>query len=800
MVKIEIDGKELEVRQGQMIIEATDRLGIKVPRFCYHKKLSIAANCRMCLVDVANAPKPLPACATPVSDGMKISTKSARAVDAQKAVMEFLLINHPLDCPICDQGGQCELQDVALEYGKDASRYIEGKRAVEDKNIGPLISTEMTRCIHCTRCVRFGAEIAGERELGATGRGEFMEIGTYIEKSVNSEISGNVIDLCPVGALTSKPFRFGPRAWELRALPSVSPHDSLGSNLFFHTLRDKVMRTLPRENEEINEVWLSDRDRFSYEGLNHPDRLTAPQIKRDGQWQTVEWSEALAFAVEKLENIIKTDPASLGVIASPNSTLEEFYLLQKLFRALGCYHIDHRLREVDNAHQAHLGSYPRLGITLSDLQSQRHIILVGSDIRKEQPLLAHRVRKATLQGAHVIAVNPWHVDFNFECGSVLVGERADMIQPLLEIIKAMTEVNPACEEKIPSAFRALLSQTTTHEQAKKAAQALCASEKASVILGAYAISHPEASKIYALSRLLADLIGATWGEMSQGANGAGGWLAGAVPHRLPMGEPQENEAFSAQDMWQQPRKGYVLLHCEPEFDTAAPRFAIDALKQAESVIVLSAYDNPLSRVYADVLLPVTPISEMAGTYVNALGDWQSFQAAVKPLGESRPAWKVLRVLGNLCDVRHFHYENVGEVLQEILNHPKREHYEKDSLLKMPDLTRDVKLQTASQLIRIAPTPLYAVDSVTRRARSLQETLDAKMAVVRIHSEQAKQQQLIEGQKVWVMQDGMTTLEPLPIEIDDRLPVNTALVASSLYETQSLGEPFGMIQLIAVEDE
>lgn len=800
MVHIEIDDKKIEVRQGQMIIEAADQAGISIPRFCYHKKLSIAANCRMCLVDVANAPKPLPACATPVSDGMKIFTKSARAIEAQKAVMEFLLINHPLDCPICDQGGQCELQDVALEYGKDNSRYTEGKRVVKDKDIGPLISTEMTRCIHCTRCVRFGAEIAGVRELGATGRGEFMEIGTYIEQSVNSELSGNVIDLCPVGALTSKPFRFTARAWELQASPSVSPHDCLGSNLFFHRLGQKVMRALPRENEALNEVWLSDRDRFSYEGLNHPDRLQEPQIKVNGSWQAVGWAKALDFAAGKLKNLIeKEGPHQLGVLASPNSTVEEFYLLQKLFRSKGCFNIDHRLRQVDSRHQTYQAAFPSFGINLSELENQNAIILIGSDIRKEQPLISHRVRKATMHGATAMAINPWEADFNFSCHHYVHPHHGNMVLSLLEIIQALYEHKGQSSATISQASE-LLQGVVATEGAKEIAVIMASSPKVTILLGALASTHPEASTIYALSRLLARLLEATWGEMPLGANSVGGWVVGAVPHRLPLGQIHGGEALSAHDMWQQPRKGYFLLNFEPEYDTTSPRFAVEALKEANAVVVLSAYDNPHYREYADVLLPITPISEMSGTYVNILGEWQNFSAAVNPLGQSRPAWKVLRVLANLLETPHFEYQNIGEVLKEILVERDRMEYFHDKLQSMPLSKPLTTMLTGTQLVRIAPIPLYAADGITRRASALQETQDANQAVVKISGLQAQKFKMQAMQKVYVEQDGVRTEQALPIQIDDYLPMGVACIAAGLPETLKLGEPFGVISLITVGEE
>ncbi|MBS0289336.1 MAG: NADH-quinone oxidoreductase subunit G [Proteobacteria bacterium] len=796
MVTIEIDDKKVEARQGQMIIEAADQIGIQIPRFCYHKKLSIAANCRMCLVDVDKAPKPLPACATPVSDGMKIYTRTPRALDAQKAVMEFLLINHPLDCPICDQGGQCELQDLALEYGKDSSRFEERKRVVKDKNIGPLISTEMTRCIHCTRCVRFGSEIAGERELGATGRGEFMQIGTYVEKSVNSEMSGNVIDLCPVGALTSKPFRFKARAWEITSKPSISPHDCIGSHLFFHVQDNKVLRALPKENEALNEVWLSDRDRFSYEALNHPQRLGYPLIKREGSWKKVDWPTALSFAVEKLQNIIQKDTASqLGIVASSNCSLEEFYLLQKLFKDQGCYNVDHRLRQMDNKHQSHLGIFPTLGISLTDLEQQQNILIIGSDIKKEQPLINHRIRKATSHGAQVFIINPLEVALNYTPLINLIPPKGNIIQALMEVVKAAIELSD--KEVIADCPVDLLGQLNDIQPSSAAsdmAKHLMQKQKASIILGGYVLSHPQAHQLYWLARTLAHLCNATFGEMSEGANSAGGWLAGCVPHRFPFGkEDLAKTGLSAYEMFKEPRQGYVIVGFEPHFDCVAPKFATAALKAANTVVVLTAFDSPELREYADVILPITPISEMAGTYINAFGEWASVEAAVDPFEQSRPAWKVLRVMANLWEIPGFDYQIIEDVLTELQTLRKPPF--SDSLLSM---NCKLMLEENSKLVRLAPVGLYQVDGIVRRADALQQTQDAKMSMVKLNSQEAQNRGLKADQKVWVIEENAKSFMPMPIEIDDRLPTGVALVASGIQETQSLGAPFAQIELKAAE--
>lgn len=801
MVNIEIDGEKLEVPQGRMIIEAADDAGIAIPRFCYHKKLAVVANCRMCLVEVANVPKPLPACATPVTEGMKIFTTSGRARDAQKAVMEFLLINHPLDCPVCDQGGQCELQDVALEYGKDCSQFSERKRVVKDKNIGPLIATEMTRCIHCTRCVRFGSEIAGQRELGATGRGEFMEIGTFIEKSVNSEVSGNVIDLCPVGALTSKPFRFRARAWEMKSMPSISPHDCVGSHVFFHTLRDKVMRTLPREKESLNEVWLSDRDRFSYEAFNHPDRLTQPWIKRDKKWESVDWETALHFACEKLQEVKQADGAEqIGALLSPNATVEEFYLAQKLLRAHGCHNVDHRLRQADFHHQTFVGSFPHLGISLPGLEQQESILLIGSDMRKEQPLISLRLRKATLHGGKVFAINPWFSDFNFAADQV-VAFQGDLIQPLAELVKAVLAAQnvATAPQEISAEFLASLQPSAEiHQLAHQ-----LVNKKTSIILGALAWTHPQASKIYWLSRLLAKLLHATWGETSNGANSAGGALAGALPHRLPFGVRNSHGGLTAAQMYEKGLQAYLLFNCEPEFDCINPYLATKALASAKAVIVMSAFDSPRFRDYADVLLPITPMAEMAGTYVNAWGEWQSFQAAVNPLGESRPGWKVLRVLANFWQTPHFNYETLDEIRAELQGlQPEQSQQPYENLLGFSCTFEEgnglpYKPHT---LMRIAPTPLYAVDGITRRAAALQQTADASVAFVKLNPKDAQKQQLEEGQKVWVIQNNIKSQKPLPIVWDERVAEGSAIVAASIEETQSLGGGYEPIELLRLNEE
>ncbi len=539
-VSLEINGIPLQARKGAMIIEVADEADIDIPRFCYHKKLSIAANCRMCLVQVEKAPKALPACATPVAEGMKVFTRSPEALTAQKATMEFLLINHPLDCPICDQGGECELQDIAMGYGEDVSRYTESKRVVKDKNIGPLISTDMTRCIHCTRCVRFGAEIAGMRELGATGRGEFMEIGTYVEKALSSELSGNIIDLCPVGALNAKPSRMAARAWELIQHASVAPHDAIGSNLYLHTLRGRVVRAVPREREGINETWISDRDRFSYQGLYSADRFDSPKLKVAEDWDVVDWDSALTQISERLREYASEE---VGVLVGANATLEEMYLLQKLMRGIGVHNIDHRLRQADYSDQARAPLFPWLGQLIADLESLDALLLVGSNIRKEQPIAAHRLRKASLKGAKLMAVNPRDFEFVFALSDKLIVQPLAMVEALAGIAKASLHL---ASVEIPQALEAVLAGVEVAPTHERMAEQLRAAKRASILLGPMVENHPYFSQLRVLASVIAEHTGACLGYLPLAANSAGAWLAGVLPHRLPAGQKDTNPGLDAQ--------------------------------------------------------------------------------------------------------------------------------------------------------------------------------------------------------------------------------------------------------------
>ncbi len=774
-ISIEIDGQTLSAKKGAMVIEVADEAGIRIPRFCYHKKLPIAANCRMCLVEVEKAPKPLPACATPVMPGMKIKTRSPLALEAQQSVMEFLLINHPLDCPICDQGGQCELQDVAMGFGRTISRYTEAKRVVADKNLGSLIATDMTRCIHCTRCVRFGESVANIREMGATGRGEFTQIGTYIEQSIDSELSGNIIDLCPVGALTSKPFRFKARAWELKQSHSVSVHDLLGSHLYLHAWHHQVMRVVPRENEQINEVWLSDRDRYSYEGLNSPDRLQKPMIKSEsGEWKEVDWHQALTVALEQIQKTLHEHGASqIGALISPNSSVEEHYLLQKFCRDHSIGNIDHRLFQQNNKNQASLPSYPTLGTTLEDLEKTDIIILIGTNIHKDIPLLGHRLVKAVKNGAKVMVINPVHFSTNFAIAHELVCPYGDMITPLAAILKASGMTKNA----------GLVSELNPTQLEQDIAALLVQPGKKIVLLGHLALSHPKFDELYFLATELAKQTQASFGLLSTGANSAGGFIAGSVP---------DPAASSANEMLDQALKTYLFYNLDPEIDCPNPGQMQLALSQADSVIAFTPYVSPMLKKYATVLLPIVPFSEMAGTYINGLGQWQTVDAAVKPLGEARPGWKVLRVLGNLFKLEGFDYQSTEDILTEVktvfAQKPGRNLYYIDFAPSKLSLHTCATAPSDTALVRIAPIGLYQVDNVVRRAAALQKTADNQQTqFVYLNHKEALKRNLSHGQLVnFSLTISSKKSEPLILSLCDNLPDGVVMAYHGVSELSHFG--------------
>jgi len=769
MLEIEIDGQKLEVPDGSTVMDATNQAGVYVPHFCYHKKLSIAANCRMCLVQVEKAPKPLPACATPVTNGMKVFTHSEQAVTAQKGVMEFLLINHPLDCPICDQGGECQLQDLAVGYGASGSRYDEPKRVVNNKNLGPLISTDMTRCIHCTRCVRFGQEIAGIMELGMIGRGEHAEIIAFVGKTVDSELSGNVIDLCPVGALTSKPFRYSARTWELTRHQSVSPHCGLGSNLIVQVKQNRVMRVLPRENEAINECWLSDKDRFSYEGLNSADRLVRPMIRANGVWQEVDWQIALEFAAAGLQKVRQQHGAAqIGALATPHQTLEELYLLQKLARGLGNANVDFRLRQADFNADAKV--VPWLGMPVAAIGGLDRVLVVGSTLRKDHPLLANRLRQAAKKALQINLINPVDDDLLMRVANKAIVASSQLAQALAQVVKAAAVAKNAI---IP----ADLVGVKVDEAAQRIADSLVSGQNVAVFLGNFAQHHPAATQLHALAQTLADLTGAKFGFLGEAANSVGGYLAGAV------------SGLNAGELIAQPRKAYVLLGVEPEVDCGDPRAAIAAMKSAEFVVAMSPYQHG-ALDYAHALLPVSPFTETSGTFVSTEGCVQSFRGVVQPLAETRPAWKVLRVLGNLLGVAGFDYDSSEQVLKDALQGADVAS-RLNNRLAAPAIGKVEPV--GDGLERIAEVPIYQADAIVRRAASLQQTHDAAAPVAALNGELFSQLKLRDGDQVRISQGGGSVV--LPALRDDKLPPNCVRVPAAHPATAALG---GMAEPLTIE--
>jgi NADH-quinone oxidoreductase subunit G len=728
LVNVEIDGKPAKARKGAMIIHVTDQQGAYVPRFCYHDKLPVAANCRMCLVEVEKAPKPLPACATPVAEGMKIFTRSKAAIGAQKATMEFLLINHPLDCPICDQGGECELQDLALGFGRDIARFNERKRVVKDKNLGPLVSTDMTRCIHCTRCVRFGQDIAGIPELGTTGRGENMEIGTWIERSVDHELSGNIIDLCPVGALNSKPFRYQGRSWEMTQVPFVSPHDGFGSNLFGHVLRGKLKRVVPRVNEDINETWIADRDRFSYEGIHADDRLLAPMVRIDGEWRAASWEDALAAAARGL----KAAGASLGTLVHPSCTLEEMHLAARLTRTLGSSNIDHRLRTRDFRDVGADPRQPTLGIPLAAVDTLSGVLVVGSNLRAELPLLAHRLRKAVVRArAKAAFIDTVAREYRFPVAAQFVRPAAEWVHDLAGILAAVRDLTG---QQPGESCAGLLRGVTPDASQQAAAAALCQGGVRAVWLGAMALRHPAAVDLRALAGEIAKLASASLGFLAEGANAAGAWLAGAVPHRGAGGVALADDSSAAgldlRGMFETPQRAYLMVGAiEPAADIADAALAGRALGSAACVVAITPFVTDELRRFAHVLLPMGSFAETSGTYVNLEGRWQSHTGLANPSGESRPGWKILRVLGNALELDGFAYQSSEDVRDELSRIVAET---AGAAVPAGLVTRHLPAiaavaGSADLDLGLLDVPMYAIDAVLRRSAALQQTTTAKAA-------------------------------------------------------------------------
>ena len=770
MIEIDLDGKKISVPEGSMVMHAADAAGTYIPHFCYHKKLTIAANCRMCLVEVEKAPKPMPACATPATNGMIVRTHSAKALKAQQSVMEFLLINHPLDCPICDQGGECQLQDLAVGYGGSASRYAEEKRVVFHKDVGPLVSMQdMTRCIHCTRCIRFGQEIGGVMELGMIHRGEHSEITTMLGDTIDSELSGNMIDICPVGALTSKPFRYSARTWELSRRKSVSPHDSVGANLIVQVKANQVMRVVPLENEAVNECWIADRDRFSYEALYGEQRLTQPMIKQGGQWQAVDWNSALGYVADGLKRIkAEFGAAAVGALGSAHATLEELHLLAKLVRGLGSENIDHRTRHADFTNRAANGHARWLGTSIASLSTLQRVLVVGSFLRRDHPLLAQRVRQAARRGAQVHSLHAVHDDWALPLATQFTAAPSGWSDALAQVAAAI-----ARSKGIDAPVAANASEAAT-----KIAESLLSGERKAVLLGNAAAQHPQAAQLLALAEWIGANTHASVGYLGEAANSVGAQWVGALP-----GEG----GLNAGQMLTQPMKALLLLGVEPSFDAADAAAARAALAGAGLVVSLSPFKDANTE-FADVLLPIAPFSETAGTFVNAEGRVQSFHGVVRPLGETRPAWKVLRVLGNLLGLSGFEQASAEEVRAEALGvsaniAARLDNHSTAAMGTTPSST---------SLERIADVPIYSSDALVRRAPSLQATADAKPPRVGVPSGLWRQLGLKTGERVRVSQGSASAT--LPAREDTTLAANAVRVAAGHASTASLGAMFGEISL------
>ena len=819
MATVQINGQLVEAEVGEMLIAATDRAGVYIPRFCYHEKLSIAANCRMCLVEVGHAPeplpavadgerktyardelrlapKPLPACATPVSDNMVVFTRSQLAREAQQGTLEFLLINHPLDCPVCDQGGECPLQDQAMGYGSDDSRYLERKRSVASHDLGPLIATEMTRCIHCTRCVRFGEEVAGLMELGMPGRGEHAYIGTFLNRAVDSEVSGNMIDLCPVGALTSKPYRFAARSWELENHRGISPHDCVGANLTIQTLRGRVERVLPYENPRVNECWLADRDRYSYEAVNSERRLGAPMVKTQGEWKEVAWEDALQRACDGIKAALQAGGGDhLGALAGYASTLEEYFLLQKLVRALGGNHIDHRLQQSDFRDDAVAPVFPASEMPIEQFDRLRAALLVGSNIRKEQPLLALRLRAATREnGARISSINPLAYAQNFEVQTAITAG-ADMVAHLAAVASDIAAASP--DVVLPDGIEQWLKAPTTaavQPQPGIARSLLEAGADGAVIIGAPAQQHGDAGVIKAIAQWICETTGAHLAVLPPG-NSAAAWWAGCLPHRGPGGVAlsDTDAGLNAAAMLAQPRRAYLLLATDPELDAIDGRAAFEAMKRAEFVVQISAYRSDAAMECADVLLPMAAFTESAGHFLNCEGRVQRAEVAAKPLGESRPAWKILRVLGNFLDLPGFDYVSLEAVNADIPHHAHAHAHDGGASARMREWSipapRIAPTDTEptggdNSLLRLPDLPMYRGDQTVRHAPALQKTADNPPPAAHLNRATIDRLGLAAGDQVKV-QNGAGSAS-LPLRADERVPGDCVYVPAGYAQTARLG--------------
>jgi len=787
-ITVTINGQQVEAQAGALLIDVADDNDIVIPRFCYHKKLSVAANCRMCLVEIERSPKPMPACATQVMDGMVVQTRSAAALAAQKSTMEFLLINHPLDCPICDQGGECELQDVAMGFGEGVSKYTEQKRVVMDKNIGPLIATDFTRCIHCTRCVRFGDEIAGLPEMGATGRGEHMEIGTYIEKSISSELSGNVIDICPVGALTAKPSRYTARPWELTQHASISAHDCVGTNTYVHTRGNEVIRVVPRENESINESWISDRDRFSYMALKQDNRIVEPMLRDNGQLKAVDWETALKAATEKLSASANSDASKIAALVSPQATLEEQFLLQKLFRGLGSNNIDHRLSQVDFSSQDKAAVMPWLGRSIASFESLNTALVVGANLRLEQPILSHRLRKAALNNnAEVSSVSHLSGQYNFPLIADLAGSAEHLPSELAAIAQSAAEQS---DNSLSSRLADLLEASKPSKEHRDIATSLVEGEQAAIIVGLQALSSPHLSLIQELCEAISAITGASLGYLSPSANSAGACLAGCTPHRGAAGEAVEIVGENSRQIIESNHSVLLTLGINPGLDIANAEAVQSLAEKNNFVISVNSFSNEFDDNHADLILPLACLGETSGTFVNVEGLWQSFKGCVNAKAQSRPGWKILTALGQLLLPGEFEYASSSLVKDDV----KAQCHDValNNLCGIQSTNKGIPAKSKS-LQRIGFVPIYASDELCRESMPLQSTPLAKQQNAIVMSrEQAVKLKLADADQVHISQGQGTAI--LPIRLDQNVPLGCVSIPCGTEAVKNLGVAFGAVEL------
>ena len=757
MIKIKIDGKALEVKPKTSIIEVADKVGIDIPRFCYHKKLSVAANCRMCLVEVKNFAKPLPACATQVMEGMEISTKSKFTKDTQKSVMEFLLINHPLDCPICDQGGECDLQDTAVAYGASKTRYTEEKRVVFDKNIGPLISTDLTRCIQCTRCVRFLKEVGGMAELGLIGRGEHAEISAYVDKSVESELSGNIIDLCPVGALTSKPFRYSARSWELSRRSTIACHDSLGSNIEAHVKDNIVKRVIPKENESINECWISDRDRFSYEGLNHKDRINLPLKREKNQWKEIDWEEAYELIEKNITDIDIKKSNKIGIICSPQSTLEEGFLLKKIAKELNTSHIDYRLLEKSFSENNNW-----LGCKIDEIESHDAILVVGSNLKHDQPLLAHRFRRYANKRNNFSIITSYDDFYSTRCLEKVIVNPSAYINYLLMILK---QVQLSTKYKINSeAIKNLLKAAKPSNEAKRIAKSLLSNKSKAIFLGHQILHLDDGDNIKLVAMHIAQAVGATFGLIPGYANSVG------------LNELNLNtDNISADKILSQSKEAYIMMNFDPLYDYHSPKKINSALKKAKFNLAISPYISDSFKEF-DVVLPMTPFTETSGTFINMEKTIQSFSAVTPPVGQSRPGWKILRVLANFLQLEGFSYDSSEEVKTDAMIEMDKKNEFSLNDFKPSNIERGLEVLN---VVRVNDSAM-----IVRRASSLHQNKNKDQSCCLINPTTMLEEGLIEGQKITISSSEAEIL--INVKADDNVCLNAVVIYGKQDETFILG--------------